>query len=574
MSQERDVILGIDLGTTNSAVSILNQGKPEVILIEGEPTMPSCVGKGTDGQWLVGRSARNQYAVAPERTALSVKRMMGTKVEFKIGDEVLKAQDISAIILAKLKKEAEEHLGHPVERAVITVPAYFDDVQRKATVEAGTLAGLKVERIINEPTAASLAYESSEHVEQKILVYDLGGGTFDASLVNMEKGIIEVLSSHGDTQLGGDDFDQLLMDFILEKSNQSISNDPILKSRLKTIAEIAKIELSSKETVTLREEHLFGREHLELEISREEYEALITPLVQKTLKSVSRCLQDASMTPAQVDKVILVGGSSRTPLVHEELKKRFKKDPSSEVNPDLIVTLGAAIQGGLISGLSTDTILIDITPHSFGVAAFGMVNGVDTIGVFAVIIAKGSPLPVQRSRIFYSSYDGQEEVEVEVYQGEHEMVKENHEVGSFMVSGLSPDAPAASEVKVNMELDLNGILIVTATEVSTGLSKTVEMKVDEAMHERSQEQVSTFLSEAGLDSAPITVISEAEGQQPKSDIVKRAEALLHSGELDEEDREELADFLKDLASAQENQDSEAEAKALELMGDLLFVLEN
>ena len=372
-------IVGIDLGTTNSEIAVIRDGRPEVIRIDGEAILPSVVGLDPEGRLLVGTPARNQWVLAPERTVRSIKRKMGEDVRVRLGDREYAPQEISAIILGRLKERAEQFLGQPVRKAVITVPAFFNEVQREATREAGELAGLEVVRIINEPTAAALTYDPDAENMERLLVYDLGGGTFDVSIVQVERGVVEVLASHGDTHLGGDDFDQLLLDYVCDEFAKEhkidLRKSLVAKSRVLGAVEEAKKVLSAEAVATIQEEFIAesggAALHLDLEIERAEYEALIEPLLAKTLTCVDQSLDDARLNAQQIDKVILVGGASRTPLVHRLLERRLGRELHTEVDPDLCVAMGAAVQGGLINGIDVGPVLVDITPHTLGIPALG-----------------------------------------------------------------------------------------------------------------------------------------------------------------------------------------------------------
>ena len=383
------------------------------------------------------------------------------------------------MILAKLKTAAEAHLGEAVTEAVITVPAYFDDAQRKATQNAGTLAGLEVRRIINEPTAAALAYDTDQTKDQTVLVYDLGGGTFDASLVVVQNGVVEVKSSHGDTHLGGDDFDHLLMAYadqvFFDQHGVRLMDDLKARNRLWVAVEKAKRALSDAPFARIREEYIVGDLHLDLEIARLEYEEMIRPLLRKTIDCVHRCFKDAAILPGAVDKVILVGGASRTPLVTQLVRQAIQVEPRHEIDPDLIVAMGAAIQAGVIKGQKTASILVDITPYTFGTSAVGMLDGLLQENVFVPMIHRGTPLPARKGDVFLTMYDGQPAVDVRIYQGESPSAEDNIFIGNFLVEGLK-DTPAGNQIILTLALDLNGVLEVTAVEKRTGLSKTVRMQ--------------------------------------------------------------------------------------------------
>ena len=481
-----EVIIGIDLGTTNSEVAVIQGGRPVVLADEGDPILPSVVGLDPQGKLLVGKAARNQFALSPERTIRSIKRQMGQDATVKLGDESFTPQEISAMILRTLKTRAEKALGHAVAKAVITVPAFFNDMQRQATREAGELAGLEVVRIINEPTAAVLTYDPHPPEMERLLVYDLGGGTFDVSVAQVERGVVEILSSHGDTHLGGDDFDQRLLDLVCDRFQSEhgidLRESLAARSRLLSAVEEAKKNLSTEPFVTISEEFITQSKGVPLnlseEIARDEYEAAIEPLLAKTLKCVDDALTDANVQAKHIDKVLLVGGATRTPLVHRLLTTRLGRPVHAEIEPDLAVAMGAAVQGGLIAGVDVGPVLVDITPHTLGIETLGMHDDVPTAHAFSPIIERNTPLPATRTEIYSTVRDGQNVAEIRVFQGEDGDTRFNDLVGEVRVQGLA-DVPAPNDVLVRLDLDLNGILRVTATERATGLAKQVV--IDNAM---------------------------------------------------------------------------------------------
>jgi len=544
-----ETIVGIDLGTTNSEIAVLEDGKARVIQIDHEPIMPSCVGRNKEGKLVVGNAARNQLISNPESTILSIKRKMGEKVTVRLGEKDFSPEEISSFILMKLKKEAEAQLGREIRKAVITVPAFFNESQRKATKDAGDLAGLDVVRIINEPTAAAVAYDAGHKENHKMLVYDLGGGTFDVSLVMVEKGVVEVMASHGDTKLGGDDFDQLLMDHVIKefkvKQGVDLKEDLKAKSRLKITLEKAKHGLSDNPFVKIKEEFIYKDLHLDIEISRSEYEEMIRPLLQKTLDCIHMCLKDASILPGDIDKIILVGGSTRTPLVHQIIRDEMGIEPNYEVNPDLIVAMGAAIQGGVIAGLETHSILVDITPYTFGTSALGELNGEIQTDVFIAVIKRNTPLPVSKSEVFCTIYDNQDSVEVNIFQGEEPLATDNILIGKFMVEGLSA-VPEGNKIVLNLELDLNGMLKVTALEKATGLSKVVTMDTKNVENnlnlEVARRNVSSLLP-------PEDFIDIEQGSKGREENIKKARDLRKRGEkllerVDAEDAKEIKGLIE------------------------------
>jgi molecular chaperone DnaK len=487
-------IVGIDLGTTNSEVALVRDGKPHVFEEDGDPILPSFVGLSEDGRLLVGKAARNQWVLAPERTVKSIKRKMGQDVKVKLGDQEYRPQEISAMILRKLRDRAAQQLGVGVQKAVITVPAYFNDAQRQATREAGELAGLEVVRILNEPTAASLTYDPSQRELRRMLVYDLGGGTFDVSVVQAQEGVVEVLASHGDTQLGGDDFDDLLLKLICDRFQEEHGIDLranlVAKSRVLRAAEAAKRHLSYHPFARIEEEFIAEKEgralHVNMEVSRQEYEDMIAPLLDRTMDHVQRALGDSKLTPADIHQVVLVGGVTRTPRVSQLLEERLGQPAHQEINPDLCVAMGAAVQAAIIAGQNVNAVLVDITPHTLGIKCLGEFHGFDFPYRFAPIIHRNTPLPASRSELFHTVYDRQTEVEIDVYQGESDDVRNNHRIGRFLIQGLAP-VPAGNQLVVQCDLDLNGMLRVSARERATGLQKQVTIENALATYEREEQ---------------------------------------------------------------------------------------
>ncbi|MGH7222257.1 MAG: Hsp70 family protein [Gemmataceae bacterium] len=490
-----DTIVGIDLGTTNSEVALVRDGQPVVFEDNGDPILPSFVGLSEDGRLLVGQAAKNQWVLAPERTIKSIKRKMGQDVKVQLGDQEYRPQEISAMILKGLRDRAATQLGAAVNKAVITVPAYFNDAQRQATREAGELAGLEVVRILNEPTAASLTYDPSQSEMRRMLVYDLGGGTFDVSIVQAQEGVVEVLASHGDTQLGGDDFDDLLLNLVCDRFQQEhgvdLRDTLVARSRVLRAVEAAKRHLSYHPFARIEEEFLAEKDgqalHLNMELSRDEYETLIQPLLDRTMDCVQRALDDANLIASSIDKVVLVGGATRTPLISQLLEQRLGQPPHQEVNPDLCVAMGAAIQAAIIAGADVGSVLVDITPHSLGIKCVDSQGGFPFEFHFAPIIHRNTPLPASRSELFYTFHDNQTEVEIDVYQGESDDVRRNHRVGRFMVQGLSR-VPSGNPIVVQLDLNLDGILKVSARERATGLQKQVVIENALARFEREERE--------------------------------------------------------------------------------------
>lgn len=570
----QETIIGIDLGTTNSAVAHIHEGLPVIIPIDGELTMPSCVGLSPDGTLLVGREARNQYTVYPERTILSVKRQMGSATPLPLAEQSFRPEEISALILKKLKTAAEAHLKQTVSKAVITVPAYFDEAQRKATRNAGEIASLEVVNILNEPTAAALAYGSLSDQEGITLVYDLGGGTFDASLVQNEQGVIEVKSSHGDTQLGGDDFDRILIrhgcEVFAAEHDLDLDDDPIAMSRLKIGMEAAKIRLSTEPFTQVEEAFLHEGKSLQTELVRTDYEDEIRALLEKTIGCCAQCLNDANLRAAQLDRILLVGGSSRTPIVFDLLKQHFQIEASHQLDPDLVVAYGAALQAASIAGIETAQILLDITPHNLGIASLTEYDRL----VFSSLIARNTPLPASHSKVYYTTHDGQEQCEIEIYQGAYETLEQNDRIGEFTVTGLAKFS-APSPIIVHFQLNLNGMLEVTATEKQTGLNKKVEIDTDgsdaaldiTATTERMQ-------ALAGDEQEPHEESPSENSATPAADLKRRADKLLAQEDLDADDRTEIEDCLAKIEAAQASDDTEALAAQTTALEDILFFLES
>jgi len=538
-------IIGIDLGTTNSAVAVLEAGEPKILENkEGARTTPSVVAQAKSGERLIGQPAKRQAVTNPSQTLYSIKRLIGRRWQdpetqqlakiapFKIvpqgdgvgvemGGKIYSPQEISAMVLQKLKADAEERLGGPVTQAVITVPAYFDDAQRQATKDAGKIAGLEVLRIINEPTAAALAYGFDKKKDQKIAVYDLGGGTFDVSVLEVSSDTIEVKATGGDTHLGGDDFDSAIINWILEEfkkeSGISLQGDALAMQRVKEAAEKAKIELSSAQEAEINQPFITadssGPKHLLLKLSRAKLEQLVMPLVEKTLAPTRQALSDAGMNPSDIDEVVLVGGMTRMPLVQKKVEELFGKKPNVSVNPDEVVALGAAVQAGVLQGDVRDVLLLDVTPLSLGLETLG--------GVMTRLIERNTTVPVQKSQIFSTAADGQTSVEIHVLQGEREMAAGNKSLGRFILSGI-PSAPRGTpQIEVTFDIDVNGILHVTAKDKTTGKEQKVTITNSTGL---SPEEIERMRKDAEAHAA------EDKKARELAEVRNEAEAAVYTAE--------------------------------------------
>lgn len=576
MRKKTETVVGIDLGTTNSSIAILRDGRPEVLRDGDDGLVPSCVGLGPRNDIVVGSVARNQAALYPERTVLSVKRRMGSTAKLRLGEREYSPQEVSAFILRNLAERAKKILGSKVERVVITVPAYFTDAQRKATREAGELAGLSVDRIVNEPTAASLAYDIGHKAASQILVYDLGGGTFDVSVVRTEGGVVEVLATAGDNRLGGDDFDALIVerlnDHLEEAGGSDLRNDRSVQARLLHAAEAAKRKLSFEPFTMVEEDNLAvvkGRPvHLSCELSRMDFESDIKDLLQGSLKHVSKALSDAELRPTDLDLVLLVGGSTRIPLVARMLKDRLGSMPHGEVDPDQCVALGAAVQAAMEAGLDVETVLVDITPYTFGVRALGEEKGLPQPNLFVPIIPRNSKLPITKSEVFATLTPEQKAVQIDIYQGESSDTRDNTKIGSFLFDGLNKNRNAYDDgIIFSYTLNADGILELTAKERVTGNEMTAQ--VDDVLGAEESAWDVPEAVEVGEDEDDFVGDSDVKNVRA---LLKQAKAALKSAPT--EDLKEIERLSRDLRKAAKRGDQARSEELASELAELLFFVDD
>jgi molecular chaperone DnaK len=569
----KDKVLGIDLGTTFSCMAIMEAGKPIVIPnAEGGRITPSVVAFTKDGERLVGNLAKRQAVTNPQRTVQSIKRKMGTSEKITIDDKKYSPQEISAMILQKMKVDAEAYLGEKITKAVITVPAYFNDAQRQATKDAGQIAGLEVLRIINEPTASALAYGIDKEQEATILVYDLGGGTFDVSILNLGDGVFEVKSTAGNNRLGGDDMDARVMEYLIsefkKKEGIDLHNDPIAMQRLRDASENAKIELSQKQKTNINLPYITtgptGPKFLDVDLTRAKLEQLIGDLVEMTVGPVKQALSDAKLTAADIDHVLLVGGSTRVPLVQETVKRLLDKEPDKGINPDECVALGAAIQGAVLTGEAKDIVLLDVTPLTLGIETLG--------GIATKLIDRNTTIPTRKSQIFSTAADSQTSVEIHVVQGERALAKDNFTLGRFQLTGIPPAPRGIPQIEVTFDIDANGIIHVSAKDLGTGNQQAITIKGDRKL---SEDEIKRMVEDSRK--------FEQEDQKRKEEIEIRnladtaiftAEKLQkESGEkIDADDRQKIEEGIVAVRKALESDVTEEIKKSMDSLTETVYAV--
>jgi molecular chaperone DnaK len=569
----KEKVLGIDLGTTFSCMAIMEAGKPIVIPnAEGGRITPSVVAFTKEGERLVGSLAKRQAVTNPQRTIQSIKRKMGTSEKITIDDKKYSPQEISAMILQKLKVDAEAYLGEKISKIVVTVPAYFNDAQRQATKDAGQIAGVEVLRIINEPTASALAYGIDKEQEATVLVYDLGGGTFDVSILNLGDGVFEVKSTAGNNRLGGDDFDARVMDYLIDefrkKEGIDLRKDPIAMQRLRDASENAKIELSQKQKTNINLPYITtgasGPKFLDIDLTRAKLEQLIGDLVEMTVGPVKQALSDAKMTPADIDHVLLVGGSTRVPLVQETVKRLLEKDPDKGVNPDECVALGAAIQGAVLTGETKDIVLLDVTPLTLGIETLG--------GIATKLIERNTTIPTRKSQIFSTAADGQTSVEIHVVQGERALAKDNFTLGKFQLTGIPPAPRGIPQIEVTFDIDANGIIHVSAKDMGTGNQQAITIKGDRKLSEdeikRMVEDSKRFEEEDKVRKEEIEIRNTAD-----TAIFTAEKMIKESGDkIEAEDRTKIEEGVAAVRKALESNIIDDIKKSMEVLTETVYAV--
>ncbi len=564
-------VIGIDLGTTNSCVAVMEGGEPVVITNpEGGRTTPSAVAFSKTGERLVGQVAKRQAITNPERTVMSIKRDMGTDRRIKIDDKNFTPQEISAMVLQKMKADAEAYLGEEITQAVITVPAYFSDSQRQATKDAGRIAGLDVLRIINEPTAAALAYGLDKEHDQKILVFDLGGGTFDVSILEIGDGVFEVLATSGNNKLGGDDFDQRIIEYMADtfkrENGIDLRADKMAMQRLKEAAEKAKIELSGVTTSNINLPFITadasGPKHLDMTLTRAKFDELTADLVEKTMEPTRQAIKDAGLTPDKIDKILLVGGSTRIPAVQEAVKKYLGKEPFKGINPDECVAIGAAIQAGVLSGEVKDLLLLDVTPLSLGIETLG--------GVFTRLIERNTTIPTKKSQIFSTAADGQTSVDIHVLQGERDMAAYNKTLGRFQLTGIPPAPRGVPQIEVTFDIDANGIVHVSAKDLGTGneqkITITASTNLSEDEIEKAVKEAEKYAAEDKKRKEEIEIRNNADS------IVYQSEKTLKDlgDKLSPEDKSKIEAEINNVREALKGTDTDKIKAATETLTQVFY----